>query len=62
MKNPDSQTDDPALHKKPRPAPELDQPKTDEERIRTQGPGPSTQPEDAAVDENVRRGAPRHDG
>ena len=38
---------------------DLDQPKTDQDRIRIKGPGTS-QPEEAAVEQNVRRGAPRH--
>lgn len=42
-----------------RPTPDLDQPKTDAERIRTKRSG-TTQPEEAAVEENVRRGTPRH--
>ena len=39
--------------------PDLDHPKTDKERIRTGRTGES-QPEDAASEQHVERGAPRH--
>jgi len=38
---------------------DLDQPKSDQERIRTKH-SRETQPEDAMSEENVERGAPRH--
>lgn len=41
------------------PSPDLAQPKTDQERMRVKDSGLS-QPEEPVVEENLRRGEPRH--